>query len=915
MLLDGSIMGMEGKNFMPLFCELDSLQTESDVEQKFIYPFLNSDLPIGLGYSDSEILTKHMLRRAQIDKGAKRHYYYPDYVVSLRGLPVLVVEAKVPSEKLSDGFYEARLYALELNAAFSHGFNTCKYVMATNGKETWIGYADQGEPFFKLCYSDFNVQNVSYSQCVENICRSSLIKHIDALYKEKRGDIKYVSPVGKLGGKRVQNSEMEENAFGRILVFENRGIFDPNTEDERESIVENAYITSVKREQHMDPIYKEIKKFEFPASDELIKISTDEPSELVESLKRKVIDREDEYSLMLVVGNVGSGKTTFTRYFRHVYLKNNHAELESRCEWIFLNMNSAPMTKDEIYNWIKAHTIETIIRAHSDVDIESLEIIKVIFHKEIRKFEKGLGALISEDKGKYNDELYKILRHKIDDKDAYLSALIQYIKEHFSRIPIIVMDNCDKRNKDEQLLMFEVAQWMRTQFKCIVLLPMRDTTYDQYKSEPPLDTIVRDLVFRIDPPDLLKVLQARLDYLIRITDVNSYTYILKNGAQVSVKKSELNEYFKCILVAIRKDRWISDIFYRLSNRNIRNGIQIFEDFCKSGHMTPDDIFAMRVLEDDAEIPTYKFENVLLRKNRRYYNSNESNFISVFSSDYNDDYPDPLVRLDMLWWLSCMNSKNGPTNEKGVFPISSLLRNMQLFGHNSKVVMRELDFMIRKELIVCDNVGPIREDDRVKIALPGILHMTMLKHISYIGACAEDFLFKNTDTLTRITNRLRQLEEDPFLIQVLDANDLVEYLLENKTDFSIASSFVNENDEIIEPYNLDELYNAVKTYIQYEPRIEEAVKRQKKYNSGMIVKCRIVNKKDNGIVCSIEPDNYKGFLSTLEKKYGLSSNIYESVNVDEVIQCSIIEYDFKHNSFQLKYAFGTRETIGSSSSVP
>ena len=176
---------------------------------------------------------------------------------------------------------------------------------------------------------------------------------------------------------------------------------------------------------------------------------------------------------------------------------------------------------------------------------------------------------------------------------------------------------------------------------------MRDTTYDMYKSEPPLDTVVRDLVFRIDPPDLLKVLQARLDYITRITVQTSSTYVLENGIRVAIRREELVEYFKLIMVTIRKDRWISNLFYRLANKNTRNGIQIFEDFCKSGHMKPNDILAMRVLGDESQVPTYRFENVLLRKNRRFYNGDESNFVNLFASDYNDDFPDPFVRVDML----------------------------------------------------------------------------------------------------------------------------------------------------------------------------------------------------------------------------------------------------------------------------
>lgn len=203
---------------------------------------------------------------------------------------------------------------------------------------------------------------------------------------------------------------------------------------------------------------------------------------------------------------------------------------------------------------------------------------------------------MKDDPVTYNQELFKLLNSKAQNTTAYLECLISYFKDQHGLFPIIVLDNCDKRNKDEQLLMFQVAQWLRTTFKCIVLLPMRDSTYDQYKDEAPLDTVVKDLVFRIDPPDLLKVIQARLDYIVRITSQPYSTYVLQNGMNVSIKKTELIDYFKCIMLAIRGNRMISDVFYRLSDRNTRKGIQLFEDFCKSGHTSSDDIFMIRTIQ-------------------------------------------------------------------------------------------------------------------------------------------------------------------------------------------------------------------------------------------------------------------------------------------------------------------------------
>ena len=177
--------------------------------------------------------------------------------------------------------------------------------------------------------------------------------------------------------------------------------------------------------------------------------------------------------------------------------------------------------------------------------------------------------------------------------------------------------------------MFEVAQWIRTSYKCIVILPMRNATYDLYKNEPPLDTVVKDLVFRIDPPDLLKVLQTRLEYIIRLKLRNNQKYSLDKGINVIVKNEEQIEYFKCILMAIRKNSWTKSIFYSLSNRNIRNGIQLFEDLCKSGHIKAEDIFMLRTSGDEYELPQYKIINALLRKNRKYFSEEKSNFANLF----------------------------------------------------------------------------------------------------------------------------------------------------------------------------------------------------------------------------------------------------------------------------------------------
>ena len=753
-----------------------------------------------------------------------------------------------------------------------------------------------------LSFDDFSIENVNYSALLEFCSKNKLEEIAKKPYINARGKSQFNTPVSQLGGKRVQNEELEENSFGRTFVFENRNIFDPETEEERNIIVENAYIPSTKREQHIEPMYKEIRKFELPSKKNTTPLSTDEPVELVQKISQRIDGKIEAYSLMLLIGNVGSGKTTFIRYFKRMFLEKRHPELAKQCDWIFINMNSAPMTSAEIYGWLKSDIIEQIVNGHSNIDFSNIDTIKKIFRKEIRNFDGGIGQLLKGNEIEYNKELYELLRKCTENTSTYLESILFFLKENFGLLPIIVLDNCDKRSKDEQLLMFQVAQWLRVTFRCIVILPMRDSTYDLYRDEPPLDTVVKDLVFRIDPSDLLKVIQARLDYIIRITDQAESTYILKNGFNVSIKKAELIDYFRCIMLAIRNNRMASNIFYRLSDRNTRNGIQLFEDFCKSGHILADDIFMIKTLGKEYELPSYKFLNALLRKNRRYYKSEESNFINLFYSSFDDDFPDPFVRVDILRSLKAKTPQEGPTKTKGMFPVSEVIRDMQIIGHDSDVVLREMNYLIKRGLVHSESISSnVNKDDLTKIALPGLLHLTLLSNVSYLAACAEDVLFKDAMTMTMISRRLAGNSYLSKLCMALTANELIQYLSNYRSEFTSRPNTYLVNDDQLELYDLSECKDAIDKWINDDKYVKDMFGNLQTYRAGMQVKVTVTSKNNGALVCRFGTNqDIKGFISALDSQYQLSFSTYESLSESDQLECEVILFDYDHKSFQLKF---------------
>jgi hypothetical protein len=57
--------------------ELSDLISESDVEQKFIYPLLAADLPSGFGIRSGSTITKANIRSFKLDKGTKKSFTIP----------------------------------------------------------------------------------------------------------------------------------------------------------------------------------------------------------------------------------------------------------------------------------------------------------------------------------------------------------------------------------------------------------------------------------------------------------------------------------------------------------------------------------------------------------------------------------------------------------------------------------------------------------------------------------------------------------------------------------------------------------------------------------------------------------------------------------------------------------------------
>src|SRR5579872_7297583 len=520
-----------------MFCSLEELITESDVEQKLLWPLLTTSLPNGAGLLAADILTKLSIRRLEIGKGTSKKLYYPDYMVVLAGLPVLVVEAKAPGESIEKGLTEARLYGTELNALFPSGINPCGRVVACNGYELQSVPVDTADPDVKLKHGDISAGSARFAQLIDTCRRTVLQQRADDIRRRFR-KAQYRRAVSFVGGPTFQNQELAPNTFGATIVGDYGHVFNPRTREDRALIVREAYVPSLRRQRYVEPIYRLIRAAVMPAVARLpVLEDTSAPTELSSALRER---RNLENQVLLLIGSVGSGKSTFIDY---VSLQALPKELRDRSVWARINLNDAPLSAEVAYGWIAKAITNELKAAIPNEDIDDLDTLRKIFAAELNAIRRGALKLLDPDSIEYKIRLTDGLLDLQRDDMVLAKSLARYVCAGPEKLLVIALDNCDKRTRDEQLTMFQVAQWVRTEFRCLVILPLRDVTFDRHRNEPPLDTAIKGLIFRIEPPPFIEVLQERVRLALREMEATAssapkLSYVLPNGIHVSYPASD-----------------------------------------------------------------------------------------------------------------------------------------------------------------------------------------------------------------------------------------------------------------------------------------------------------------------------------------------------------------------------------------
>lgn len=151
-----------------LFCNDSDLTNEATVEALFVERLLKA-----LEYPDNRVSRKNSIAQIVIGRGSKKENYKPDFVLhDSNNDPIIVIDAKHPTEKPEEYHYQVSAYALSLNQKYPDK-NPVRYTTITNGHYFIVYPWDSDIPIFYLRFEDFDAHNEKYLELRSNLSYSA----------------------------------------------------------------------------------------------------------------------------------------------------------------------------------------------------------------------------------------------------------------------------------------------------------------------------------------------------------------------------------------------------------------------------------------------------------------------------------------------------------------------------------------------------------------------------------------------------------------------------------------------------------------------------------------------------------------------------------------------------------------------
>ena len=688
-------------------------------------------------------------------------------------------------------------------------FSGSTSIFATNGDRIQYGAWDSEANTVDLDLDEYLPGSKAIDNVNLTIGRTILLDWS----KEIRGKLfpeGAIRPLSLIGGPSRQSESIQSNSFSSDLAPLLRRYFDPDITATSQEIIERAYCSSNELTQYNSTL-ESLLKDRIPKQKDVKAIETSKKhaSELDGVLKGAYTERHiNPDPFILLLGGVGAGKSTFVqRYFSYLI----EDTIRDSIVFVVVNFNNASDSLSDIEKWICQEIIDRLVDVYGEEFLSS-ENLDRYFAPDIRLLRRGpLRRLEEADPAEYAKIISTKLVEWYEDPIRLCAGIMRFYSGDKDIPVIVVFDNVDRRDREQQLKIFQTVQWFRNKNRCFSILSLRDETYDAYRNQPPLDAFLKPFAFRISPPRFINVVKKRLELVIEYLTENSnknLEYELPNGITIQYPATKLGKYLFSIYRSIfDPSRKVSVILEAISGKNTRRALEIFTEILISGYIKEDIIFSITE-GGNKGIPEWLIIRVLMRTNHRYYASDHGYIYNIFSTPDSSLTANNFLIPEILEYLARNRKNSSSYSIEGYIYIPDLFEYLSGMGYVKEDILWALEDLLEHNLISADhqrNKG-INETDYIKITASGYYHIRLISSRSeYLSNVPFDTFIYNYEVAKKISQNREDSKTQAFL-----RTDLMDEYLKDEIA-KLRSAFPVFHEKAISPDVVSSHFSKLRHY--------------------------------------------------------------------------------------------------------
>lgn len=423
-------------------------------------------------------------------------------------------------------------------------------------------------------------------------------------------------------------------------------------------------------------------------------------------VERKHADKFDELveasgkvspEVVMLLGGIGVGKTTFLRRFRRVIARDR---IDRSCFWLELDFNRYSDSPGNLEPWVRDTVGDEFSRNYPTANYGDYPHLKQAYHAEYERLKKGrLAPLYSRDPSAFDEKFSEEIEKFEANPTHHLTRLLKNMQQRHGRRVFLILDNADQFGDAVQNEVFMLAHRLSQDVGCTLIVSLREESYWKNKDYGVLSAF-HSTNFYVEAPNVKQVIAKRFRYASELLKDRSNAVVPSTG--MGVTPEEASEVFERLRDMILNGGSFVDFLSELSPGEVRRPLDQLARFLFSGHTNIDSILRGIRTSHQIKLGFHEFLKAIALGEREYFSEDKSDIVSLFGLEGSNDASN-LNRLAILGYIKSFEREKTSAG-MGYVPISQVIDACLQFGINSDTAQRVIQFMNARRLMETEQQG-------------------------------------------------------------------------------------------------------------------------------------------------------------------------------------------------------------------